>query len=75
MTATLTTWLIGAGAALIAFLAAYMRGRITGAQRERDKQMRERMEARDIADQVDNDVGALPPDQARKELGKWSPKR
>jgi len=45
--------------------------RLAGAKAERDKQARERLAAREIADEVDNDVGALPPDAARKELGKW----
>lgn len=40
--------------------------------RERNKQKAKEAQARDIADQVDNDVGALPADLARKELGKWS---
>lgn len=65
-------YLIAAGAALAAFVGAYLRGRSAGRQSERDKQLRARQEARDTADQVDNDVGATPPVEAREALRKWS---
>lgn len=39
---------------------------------ERAKQAAAEAKARDIADEVQNDIGAMPPDEARKELGKWS---
>lgn len=32
----------------------------------------EEKQANDIADQVQNDVGAMPPDKRREELRKWS---
>ena len=62
----------GGGAILAAFVAAYVKGRLSGAKLERQKQAASEAKARDIKDQVDNDVGALPADLARKELGKWS---
>lgn len=65
-------YIIGAGAILAAFVAAYVKGRLSGAKLERQKQAASEAKARDIKDQVDNDVGALPADLARKELGKWS---
>lgn len=46
--------------------------RRAGAKAERAKQIQEEAEARDIKDQVQNDVGSLPDDKARKELGKWA---
>ncbi|RWL14900.1 MAG: ABC transporter permease [Mesorhizobium sp.] len=46
--------------------------RLAGAKAERHKQQVEQLAARDIADQVDNDVGVLTADAARKELGRWS---
>ena len=46
--------------------------RRAGAQAERDKQARAEAKARDIADEIQNDVGALPPDEAREALRKWS---
>ncbi|MCA0000973.1 MULTISPECIES: ABC transporter permease [unclassified Mesorhizobium] len=47
-------------------------GNLRGAKRERDKQAVAEVAARDIKDQVQNDVGALPADAVRKELGTWS---
>ena len=60
------------GAAIIGALVAYMKGRLSGARLERDKQIREEAKARDVADQVDNDLGALTPIQKRENLKKWS---
>jgi hypothetical protein len=65
-------YLVGAGAILIAFIATYVRGRLSGAKLERQKHAAEDARARDIRDQVDNDIGAMPADAARKELGKWA---
>jgi len=45
-----------------------------GAKKEIAKQAEAEAKARDIADQVDNDLTLLTPDQKRKELGEWSPK-
>lgn len=56
----------------VATIAALMRGRVQGAQRERDKRAAEELKARDIADQVDSDIGALPPDARREALRKWA---
>lgn len=56
---------LGAAAALWRVYAA-------GRKAERAKQAEAEMRARDIADQIDNDVGAIPPAEARKELGRWS---
>ena len=41
------------------------------ARAERDKQIKARIKAIEVADQVDNDVGALPKGEAREELRKW----
>lgn len=60
------------GAGVIAVAGAWMKGRLSGAKAERNKQAAEEAKARDIADQVDNDIGALPADKAREELKKWS---
>lgn len=59
-------------AAIGAALALLWQQRRAGAKAERAKQAEREAEARDIADKVDNDVGALQPADARKELGKWS---
>lgn len=52
-------------------LITFFKGNSRGAAKERAKREAEEAKARDIADQVDNDVGALPPDKARQELRKW----
>ncbi|TPO01825.1 ABC transporter permease [Mesorhizobium sp. B1-1-5] len=46
--------------------------RLAGARAERSKQADAEAAARDVADQVDNDVGALPADAVRKELKSWA---
>lgn len=63
---------IAAGGALIAAIVWGFHQRLAGARAERNKQAAEEAKARDISDQVQNDVGALPADAARKELGTWS---
>jgi hypothetical protein len=63
-------WPYIAGAIGLAFAALKIRQ--SGANAERLKQQQAEAEARDIADQVDNDIGAMPPDEARKELEKWA---
>jgi hypothetical protein len=66
--------LIALGSVLAAVLAAFFRGRIEGARAERAKKVEAEIRARDIADEVENNVGAMPPDAARKELSRWSRK-
>lgn len=60
-----------AGAGILALLLAFFKGQSAGATKERAKQLEERQEARDVADEVDNDIGAMPPDKKREELKKW----
>lgn len=59
-------------AGLAAVIAAIVRSRRTGAAAERAKQAEAERRARTIADEVDNDIGALPPDKAREELKRWA---
>lgn len=68
---SLLPYIIAAVAALAAFVGAYVKGKSAGRQSEQAKQLRDRQEARDAADEVDNDVGAMPPDAAREALKKW----
>ncbi|AZO63492.1 MAG: ABC transporter permease [Mesorhizobium sp.] len=63
---------LAAGGALVAAVAWGFHQRMAGAKAERAKQAAEEAKARDIAEQVQNDVGALPADAVRKELGTWS---
>lgn len=53
-------------------LAVIFQQRRAGAKAERAKQAEREAKAKIIADQIDNDVGALPGNQVREELGKWS---
>jgi len=59
-------------AAVGAALLLVLQQRRAGAKAERAKQAERDAKARDIADQVDNDVGILPPETVKKELGRWS---
>jgi len=59
-------------AAVGAALLLVLQQRRAGAKAERAKQAERESKARDIADQVDNDVGTLPPETVKKELGRWS---
>ena len=56
---------------LLGILGIGWQQRRAGAKAERAEQAEREAEARDIADKVDNDVGALPPKDARDELSKW----
>jgi hypothetical protein len=69
--ANLTSLLFAAGGGLVALLVAYLKGRSTGKASEKAKQAAQEQKARDIRDEVQNDIGALPADEARKELGTW----
>lgn len=56
---------------IVIAIGALFKGRIDGAAKERQKQAAAETKARDIADEVDNDLGTLTADQKRKELGTW----
>ncbi|XAI96531.1 hypothetical protein [Microcystis phage Mae-JY35] len=58
-------------AAVGAVFAALWRAYAMGKKAERAKTSEERLKARDVADHVDNDIGALPSGAARDELKKW----
>ena len=60
-------YLLAAGGAGLMLWRTYAAGR----KAEKAKQAEAELEARDIADRIDNDVGAIPPADARKELRKW----
>lgn len=64
--------LIAIAVAILAALGYGYHQRRAGAASERAKQDAREAKARTIADEVDNDVGAMPPDEARKELARWS---
>lgn len=72
MTANILAWIwpYVLAAVLAGFSALKWRASIIA--KERAKQAEAERKARTIADEVDNDIGAMPPDEARKELSKWS---
>lgn len=57
-------------AAIVGFLGWGKYKERVGASREQAKQAAAEQAARDIRDQVDNDLGALTPEQRREELRK-----
>jgi hypothetical protein len=63
--------ILAIGAGVIAAATAWMHGRVSGAKVERQKEAQAEVKARDIKDQVQNDIGALPADAAQKELKTW----
>ncbi|MBZ9736115.1 ABC transporter permease [Mesorhizobium sp. CA18] len=64
--------ILAIGAGLVGALGWGFRQRLAGARAERSKQANAEAAARDVADQVDYDVGALPADAVRKELKSWA---
>lgn len=68
----MTTLLLSAGGVLVALFVAYIKGRTSGAAREKAKRQAEEAKARDIRDQVQNDTGMLSDAEARRRLGEWS---
>jgi len=63
---------LGFLAGIAPVVAAIVRGRRAGAAAERARQAERERKARAVADEVDNDIGAMPPAEAREELSKWS---
>ncbi|AEH87818.1 MULTISPECIES: hypothetical protein [Mesorhizobium] len=64
--------ILGIGAAILATLGWGLRQRFAGGRSERARQAAAEAAARDVADQVQNDIGALPAAAARKELKSWA---
>lgn len=57
-------------AGIVGALGWGFKQRLTGARLEREKQAKVEQKARDVADEVQSDVGAMSPDQVRAELAK-----
>lgn len=64
--------LLGIGAAILAAFGWGVRQRLAGERAERARQAATEAAAHAIADQVQNDIGALPAAAARKELKSWA---
>lgn len=65
-------WPYIAGVFVTLLAGAGWKLRQSGINSERAKQAQAEAKARDVKDQVQNDVGALPPDVARARLRQWS---
>jgi len=75
MSAILTAFIGWAWPYLAAGIAGFLlllQQRRAGAKAERAKQAAREANARDIADEIQNDIGALPPEVARRRLEQWS---
>jgi len=64
--------ILGLLASVAAALGWGFRQRLAGAGAERARQAKAEAAARALADQVDNDIGALPAGAASKELKTWA---
>jgi|GEM_PF-3423319 len=64
--------ILALGAGLVGALGWGFQQRLAGARAERDKQAQAEAAARTLADQVDNEIGALRPEAIKKELKSWA---
>ena len=74
MTALVTSFLpyiIAGVVGLLGFFGYGYSQRRAGAAKEKARQAASEAKARTIADEVENDVGALTPEQQRERLKKW----
>jgi outer membrane murein-binding lipoprotein Lpp len=75
----MTAWLLAAGGFLVTLFLAYVRGRVTGGQRERKKRDAEKVRAaedrlemdREATDAERNAAG-MADEEARREALKWA---
>ncbi|WFP61476.1 ABC transporter permease [Mesorhizobium sp. WSM4904] len=64
--------LLGMLASVIAALGWGFHQRLAGARAQRARQTEAEAAARALADQIDNDIGALPAGAVKKELKSWA---
>lgn len=65
-------WLAGLGAALIAALGVYLKGRIDGGQIERSRRADEIARAHTISDEIEDAIAGRDANANRERLRKWS---
>lgn len=58
--------------AILAALGIGVHQRRAGAKAERAKQDKREQKARDISEEVENDIGTIPPSVQRERLSRWS---
>lgn len=61
-------------AALVGILITFFFGRVSGAGKEREKQLTKDAKARDTADEIDDAVAGRTAAENRKRLSKWASK-
>ncbi|MEZ2329975.1 ABC transporter permease [Mesorhizobium sp. RCC_202] len=64
--------ILAIGAGIVGALGWGFQQRLAGARAERDKQAQAEAAARTLADQVDDDIGALSAQAIKKELKSWA---
>lgn len=64
-------WIVAGVSALAVLIGIYFKGKGDGKADERLKAIEERQRARDIADEIDQDIGLLTPEQQREALKRW----
>lgn len=65
---------IAGGALLLSWLGFYVRGRLSGAKLERQKQAASEAKAKTVADEIDDAVAGRSPNANRDALKDWSPR-
>lgn len=75
----MTAWLVAAGGGLVLLLATYLKGRLAGAARERDKQTADKLKAAEDRLEMDREATAeerkasgRTDEEARQEALKWA---
>ena len=70
----LYSYIIGAGVIILVFVGTFIKGRLSGAKLERQKQAASEAKAKSVADEIDDAIAGRSPDANRDELKKWSPR-
>lgn len=69
-----TGLLAGIGALLAALIGAWLHGRSKGREAEQAKHLRDRLAAREAADDIEDAIAGRSPEENRERLGQWSGK-
>ena len=68
------TYIVGAAAVIAVFVATYIKGRLSGAALERQKQAASEAKVKSVADEIDDAIAGRSPDANRDALKDWSPR-
>lgn len=64
-------WIVGALAVVIAMLGTYLKGRLSGAKAERDKQAADQLQAVKDRKEKDDEINSLGPASLDSRLSEW----